>query len=210
MYLVKTPPLIKTLFPDFIWNVETDEPKVFLTFDDGPIPQMTPWILDMLANYDFKATFFCVGENAARYPELVDRILAEGHMLGNHTQNHLNGWLTDKETYLENVAACDRIIDTTLFRPPYGKLRRSQFNAIKSEKSVIMWDVLSGDFDPSITKEKCLSNVTDTYGPGSIIVFHDNLKSEDKLRYVLPGFLDHLAGNGFVSENLECLVMDLV
>jgi peptidoglycan/xylan/chitin deacetylase (PgdA/CDA1 family) len=210
MYLVKTPPIIKTLFPDFIWHVETDEPRVFLTFDDGPIPGLTPWILDELSNYNFKATFFCVGENAARYPELVDQVLSEGHLLGNHTHNHLNGWLTDRDTYLANVEACDQVISTTLFRPPYGKIRRSQFHAIRSEKSVIMWDVLSGDFDPSISNEKCLSNVIDHYSPGSIIVFHDNLKSEKKLRYVLPRFLDHLAENSFVSENLECMMMDLV
>ena len=210
MYLVKTPPLIKTLFPDFIWNIETDEPRVFLTFDDGPIPRLTPWILDVLAEYHFKATFFCVGENATRYPDLVNRMVSEGHLLGNHTHNHLNGWFTDKDAYLENVEACNHIIPTTLFRPPYGKLRRSQFNAIRTEKSVIMWDVLSGDFDQSISKEKCLSNVIDHYGAGSIIVFHDNLKSEVKLRYVLPKVLEHLVENGYVSENLECLVMDLV
>jgi len=121
MYLVKTPPIIKTLFSDFIWNIDTDEKEVFITFDDGPIPELTPWVLDVLAEYGFKASFFCVGDNVRKYPEIYKRIVNEGHTIGNHTYNHVNGWLTDQTTYLDNIKKCDAFIQTDFFRPPYGK-----------------------------------------------------------------------------------------
>lgn len=205
MYLVKTPPLIKSIFSDYVWNIDTMENEVFITFDDGPIPGLTPWILDLLADYDYKATFFCVGENVGRYPLIFNRILDEGHLTGNHTQHHLNGWLTDTDAYLRDVSECHRLVHSPLFRPPYGKMKRAQSNVIKTDKTIVMWDVLSGDFDPSITPEKCLANVTDNYARGSVIVFHDNIKSEEKLRYVLPLFLQELAEKDFRSSSLECL-----
>ena len=176
MYLVKTPPIIKTIFSDFVWSLDTDSKEVFITFDDGPIPELTPWVLDELKKYDFKATFFCVGDNVRKYPEIYQRIIAEGHSVGNHTYNHLNGWNNDLDTYLENIKKCDNIVSSDLFRPPYGKMKPNQSAVIKTEKSIIMWDVLSGDFDQTISREKCLSNVMDNFVPGSIIVFHDNLK----------------------------------
>ncbi|MCZ2101586.1 MAG: polysaccharide deacetylase family protein [Chitinophagales bacterium] len=203
MYLVKTPPLIKTIFNDFLWEVETQENEVFLTFDDGPIPEVTPWVLDQLNTYGFKATFFCVGENVVRYPDIYQRIIDEGHTVGNHTYNHLNGWLTDNETYLDNIKKCDPIFETHFFRPPYGKIKKAQLSVLRLMKSVVMWDILSGDFDQEITKEKCLSNVINQYKPGSIIVFHDSIKAQEKLTYVLPRVLKHLADNGFCSESLD-------
>ncbi|MBK8517705.1 MAG: polysaccharide deacetylase family protein [Saprospiraceae bacterium] len=206
MYLVKTPPLIKTIFSDYIWNIETDEKEVFLTFDDGPIPEVTTWILDLLKKFSFKATFFCVGENVKKYPEILRRIISEGHSIGNHTYNHINGWLTDRETYLENVAKCDQYVDTPLFRPPYGKMRPGQALSLKSDKAIIMWDVLSGDFDKNISSEMCLENVINNYEKGSIIVFHDSIKAEQKLRYVLPEFFKHLSDNGYKSSDLKSLV----
>lgn len=206
MYLVKTPPLIKTIFSDLVWNIDTNDKKVFITFDDGPIPELTPWVLDVLQDYGFTATFFCVGDNVKKYPHLQDRILSEGHSVGNHTFNHLNGWHTDNEDYISNVALCDMYVASNLFRPPYGKLKPGQSQVIKQDKTIVMWDVLSGDFDVNISEEKCLSNVMNNYKPGSIIVFHDNVKAEKKLKYVLPLFLRELAENGFVSESLECLV----
>lgn len=207
MYVVKTHPIIKTLFSDFIWNIDTKEKEVFVTFDDGPIPELTPWVLDVLAEYNFKASFFVVGENVHKYPEIYDRIIREGHTVGNHTYNHMNGWLTDQNTYLENIQKCDMLVQSNFFRPPYGKMRRGQSAVIKKEKTIIMWDVLSGDFDPSITKEKCLSNVLDNYAPGSIVVFHDNVKAEKNLHYTLPRFLQHLSDNGYVSLNLDAAVL---
>lgn len=206
MYLVKTPPIVKTIFADFVWHIDTDIKEVYLTFDDGPIPGLTPWVLDVLAEFNSKATFFCVGENVKKNTSIFDRILREGHTIGNHTYNHLNGWNTENEVYLQNVAECDRHMETNLFRPPYGKMKPSQSSLIKSEKTVVMWDVLSGDFDLSITKEKCLTNVIENYSQGSVIVFHDNIKAEEKLKYVLPSFLEHLAENGFVASNLDCLI----
>ena len=206
MYLVKTPPIVKTIFADFVWHIDTDIKEVYLTFDDGPIPGLTPWVLDVLAEFNSKATFFCVGENVKKNRSIFDRIVREGHTIGNHTYNHLNGWNTENEVYLQNVAECDRHMETNLFRPPYGKMKPSQSSLIKSEKTVVMWDVLSGDFDLSITKEKCLTNVIENYSQGSVIVFHDNIKAEEKLKYVLPSFLEHLAENGFVASNLDCLI----
>lgn len=208
MYLVKTPPIIKTLFSDFIWNIDTEEKEVFITFDDGPIPELTPWVLDVLAEYGFKASFFCVGDNVRKYPEIYKRIINEGHTIGNHTYNHVNGWLTDQTTYLDNIKKCDVLIQTDFFRPPYGKMRRSQSSVIKTEKTIVMWDVLSGDFDQTISKEKCLSNVIDNYGPGSIIVFHDNIKAETNLKYTLPRFLQHLSDHGFTAVNLEAVMYE--
>ena len=205
MYLVKTPPIIKTIFSDFVWSLDTDSKEVFITFDDGPIPELTPWVLDELKKYDFKATFFCVGDNVRKYPEIYQRIIAEGHSVGNHTYNHLNGWNNDLDTYLENIKKCDNIVSSDLFRPPYGKMKPNQSAVIKTEKSIIMWDVLSGDFDQTISQEKCLSNVMDNFVPGSIIVFHDNLKAEKNLKYVLPRFLNHLTKEGYKSQNLDVL-----
>lgn len=206
MYLVKTPPLIKTIFSDLVWNIDTNDKKVFITFDDGPIPGLTPWVLDVLQDYGFTATFFCVGENVKRYPHIHDRILSEGHIVGNHTFNHLNGWHTDNDDYINNVVLCDMYTASNLFRPPYGKLKPAQSQAIKQDKTIVMWDILSGDFDINISEEKCLNNVMNNYKSGSIIVFHDNIKAEKKLKYVLPIFLKELADNNFVSESLECLV----
>jgi len=206
MYLVKTPPIVKTLFADFVWQVESNINEVYLTFDDGPIPGLTPWVLDVLADYNSKATFFCVGENVKKHGSIFQRIINEGHTIGNHTFNHINGWHTDNAVYMQNIAECDKYMDTNLFRPPYGKMKPSQSSLIKSEKTVVMWDVLSGDFDRHLSKEKCLLNVLDNYHKGSVIVFHDNVKAEEKLKYVLPAFLNHLAEKGYVASNLDYLV----
>ena len=203
MYLVKTPPLIKSLFNDFIWDIDTDEKTAFLTFDDGPVPDVTPWVLDILKEYGFKATFFCVGENVEKHYDIYQRILAEGHTVGNHTYNHINGWFEDNTVYMDNILKCDALFSTYFFRPPYGKIKKSQYTALQLHKSVVMWDILSGDFDTSITNEKCLSNVVDHYKSGSVIVFHDSLKAKDKLMYALPGVLEHLTDHGFKSESLD-------
>lgn len=200
MYLVKTPPVIKTLFSDFIWSMPSEDNEVFLTFDDGPVPDVTPWVLDVLLDFDCRATFFCVGENIRKYPHIYERILKEGHTSGNHTFNHLNGWLTDTDTYLDNVALCDQYVASNLFRPPYGKIRPKQASQIKSQKDIIMWDVLSGDFDRNISPEQCLQNVIKNVETGSIIVFHDSKKAEEKLYYALPEFLKFISDRGFKAS----------
>lgn len=203
MYLVKTPPIIKTIFSDYVWSIPTESKEIFLTFDDGPVPDVTPWVLDILAEFNYKATFFCVGQNVQKYPAIFERIISEGHAVGNHTFNHVNGWLTDKETYIQNIKLCDEYVDSPLFRPPYGKMRPGQASWLKSDKTIVMWDILSGDFDLNITQETCLDNVINNYEPGSIVVFHDSLKAEEKLRYVLPKFLRHLNENGFSANVLR-------
>jgi peptidoglycan-N-acetylglucosamine deacetylase len=203
MYLVKTPNIVKNILCDHIWEIPTDDKCVYLTFDDGPIPVVTPWVLDLLDSYGFKATFFCVGENIQKYPDIYRRILDEGHQIGNHTYNHLNGWVTDKRDYLDNIQKWDDVADSKLFRPPYGKLKPSQAVAIKQEKTIVMWDILSGDFDANITADQCLDNVTSNYKEGSIIVFHDNIKAFDKLKVVLPAFCQTLAQDGWHSAGVE-------
>ncbi len=203
MYLAKTPRFIQRLFPNLIWRIPTDEKVIYLSFDDGPIPQLTPWVLDELAKYNAKASFFCVGENVNRYPDLYNRIIEEGHSVGNHTHNHLNGWKTDNRPYLRNVKSCSQSMETSLFRPPYGKLRPKQVQILSKKYKIIMWDVLSGDFDQNITKEDCYENVIQNIGPGSIVVFHDNLKAEERLKYTLPKVLSDLSKEGYTFQNLE-------
>ncbi|HEV7782935.1 MAG TPA: polysaccharide deacetylase family protein [Chitinophagaceae bacterium] len=193
-YFIKTPWWLKRLYPKRIWSIDTKEKVVYLTFDDGPHPVATPFVLDELKRFNAKATFFCIGRNVTEHSGVYKRIAEEGHRVGNHTQNHLNGWKTDTPTYLADVAAASQHIDSDLFRPPYGRIRLLQSKGIneamknKSTK-IVMWDVLSGDFDNSVAKEKCLERSVSKARPGSIIVFHDNDKAFPTLEYVLPRFL---------------------
>jgi peptidoglycan-N-acetylglucosamine deacetylase len=170
---------------------------VFLTFDDGPHPDITPWALDVLKEFNAKATFFMVGENANKYPEIVKRIIENGHAVGNHTYNHLNGWKTPKPAYLENIKKCSEVFQSTLFRPPYGKITRVQAKSLEGSYKIIMWDVLSKDYDKSVSPEGCITNVLSHSRSGSIIVFHDSLKAERNLKESLPKILETLAGRGF-------------
>lgn len=197
MYLVRPPYLLKKLYPKAIWRKDPSQKKIYLTFDDGPIPGVTPWVLDILKQHDIKATFFCVGENAKKHSELFQRIINEKHRVGNHTYNHLNGWNTHTTSYLENIQKCADLIDSDLFRPPYGKTKKSQYSALKSQYSIIMWDVLSGDYDKNTSPEKCLNNVTGAVRNGSIIVFHDSYKAQKNIEYTLPRFIEHAKKNGF-------------
>ncbi|MGK0388231.1 MAG: peptidoglycan/xylan/chitin deacetylase (PgdA/CDA1 family) [Maribacter sp.] len=202
MYLVKIPNFIRKLFPNFIWRLPTEDKVVYLTFDDGPIPEVTPWVLDLLEEYNAKATFFCVGENVKQYSDLLEKVRKAGHSVGNHTFSHLNGWLTDNVTYLRNVRKGAHAVHSELFRPPYGKVKPSQAKFLNRHYRVVMWDVLSGDFDPALSKEQCLENVIKNTEKGSIIVFHDSLKAKDKLEYVLPKTLEHFAKQGYRFEAL--------
>lgn len=203
MYLVKTPKFIQELFPNFTWKIPTEDKVLYLTFDDGPIPDVTPWVLEQLAQYDAKATFFCVGNNIEKHPDVFEQVKAAGHSIGNHTYNHLNGWSSDNLPYFHNIRHCANLTKTTLFRPPYGKLRPRQTQFLLRHYRIVMWDVLSGDFDPNITEEQCLLNVTRNVEPGSIVVFHDSLKAEEKLRYALPKALAYFAEQGYRFEALN-------
>ncbi len=201
-YFVKTPRFLTGMFPSRIWSMPTNKDEVYLTFDDGPIPIITPWVLDTLKKYQAKATFFCIGDNIKKHPQIFKSILDHGHAIGNHTFNHLNGWKTNTDTYIENCNKFEEEVinqlgnsynKSQLFRPPYGKLTSRQ-SKILQEKGykIIMWNVLSADFDPTVSKDKCLENVLSNIQPGSIIVLHDSLKAEEKLRYVLPKILDFI------------------
>lgn len=191
MYLIRTPSFIQSLFPSFLWRVSTEEQAIYLTFDDGPIPEVTPWVLDMLARYEAKATFFCVGENVERYPEIFRRLRDEGHSVGNHTFNHVSGWSHDNVPYFHNVRNCAQIVDSDLFRPPYGRMKPRQVQFLQRHYRIVMWDVLSGDFDPETTPEQCCRNVLQNARAGSIVVFHDSLKAKDNMQYTLPRVLKH-------------------
>lgn len=205
-YWVKTHSIIKKFFSSYIWDFPNNENKIYLTFDDGPTPEVTEWVLDQLEKHNAKATFFCIGQNIEENPTIFKKLLDNGHAIGNHTFNHPNGWKTNTEDYLKNVSLCqDTILKqntiTKLFRPPYGKLKPSQLKLIKQQGfQIIMWDVLSADYDTSITPEKCLKNVIPNISSGSIIIFHDSVKAFKNLEYTLPKVLDYIDENNFTCE----------
>ena len=200
-YWVKTSLLIKKIFSGYIWDIPNDQNKIYLTFDDGPTPEITDWVLQLLKKHGATATFFCIGKNIVNNPDIFKRILSDGHSIGNHTHNHLNGWKTPTAPFIENFDLCAESISQInsnsrsikIFRPPYGKIKRNQAKAIKAKGyKIIMWDILSADFDQSITQEKCLNNVLSNLKPGSIIVFHDSVKASKNLKYVLPKTLEFI------------------
>lgn len=205
MYLVKSPLLLKWYYSSLSWNKARNEKVIYLTFDDGPIPDVTTFVLKTLKDFNAKATFFCIGDNIRKHPEVFEQIKKDGHQLGNHTFNHLKGWKTANEAYLENFKKCQKLIQTNLFRPPYGRIKKSQIRDIKSvhpEVEIIMWDVLSGDFDISLSPEKCCKNVIKHTQNGSIIVFHDSLKAFDRLAYTLPRVLKFFSDKGYQFGSL--------
>lgn len=223
--IVKTPKAARRLLPSALWKVRTREKKLYLTFDDGPIDEATPQVLDILRQYKAKASFFVLGKNVAAHPDIYYRIVSEGHKIGNHTYDHLNGWQVQNETYYENVTHCAEqlqsmgtatvpvaagahaieelhVEEQSYFRPPYGKLTIAQYNKLKKLYKIVMWDVLSFDFDLKITKEQVLDNVINNAVAGSIIVFHDSLKAMDKMLYALPLVLEHYSQLGYTFETL--------
>ena len=199
LYLTHTPWWLQKLYPTCIWNIPVNDKVVFLTFDDGPHAEATPFVLQQLNQYNAKATFFCIGKNVASHPEIFEQLKANGHAVGNHTMNHANGWKTKDEDYRIEIFEADELIDSNFFRPPYGRIKKSQLKAIQNLK-VIMWSVLSGDFDEAIDGEKCFQNVIRNIKPGSIIVFHDSNKALPRLQYALPKVLLWLKENGFTSR----------
>jgi peptidoglycan/xylan/chitin deacetylase (PgdA/CDA1 family) len=200
LYWHKTPPIFSKLFPSFLWHKSREEKTIFLTFDDGPIPEVTDFILSELEEYGAKATFFCVGHNIEKYPDTFQRTIHFGHSIGNHTHNHLNARKVSPAEFVDNISLCQSEINKhgyfrihKLFRPPYGMLRKRNTSRIRENYQIVMWDVLSGDFDSRLGQEKCLSNTIRSTENGSIIVFHDNEKSGRKIKYVLPRFLSYFA-----------------
>ncbi|RZJ81551.1 MAG: polysaccharide deacetylase family protein [Chryseobacterium sp.] len=202
-YLVKSSWLMKRLFPDRVWEINTDRKAMYLSFDDGPHPVITGNILDILKSHHAKATFFCIGKNVQAHPEVYRRIIEEGHSVGNHTQDHLNGWKTPDAVYLENIEQAKRYIDSPFFRPPYGRISSFQQKQLAKERfklTTVMWSVLSGDFDQSITPQKCLDNVLLNAKAGSIVVFHDSEKAATNVEFALPEVLKYFTAKGFVFE----------
>lgn len=223
---VKTNYFIKKIFSNYVWDIPNHKNKVFLTFDDGPTPEITEWVLEQLKKYNVKATFFCIGNNIEKHPKIFEKIIADEHSIGNHTFNHLKGWKTSTNDYIENTQKCSSSISiiafatniqlpTTnnqqpstinhqLFRPPYGKIKPSQSKKLRAlGYKIIMWDVISYDFDTETSEEKCLQNVLNNIQSGSIIVFHDSLKAERNLKYALPKMLEYLKEKGFVCSKIE-------
>lgn len=201
-YTAKIPWIIKKIFPSLIYTVDNQEKKVFITFDDGPIAATTTQILDILDTFGAKATFFCLGKNVENHPELFELIKQKGHSVGNHSYSHKNGWKTENTEYFHDIDKATKLIKSKLFRPPYGKIKPSQIKYLKKKYKIVMWDVLSGDFDPHTSKEKCYDNVINNIESGSIVVFHDSLKAKEKVLDILPRVLKTLSELGYVFEGL--------
>lgn len=189
--LVRPPQLLRHIFKDSLWRMDKADPVIYLTFDDGPIPELTTWILDILKKHNIHATFFCVGENISKNPDIFERIVKEGHQVGNHTYNHIKGWKVSTTAYNENIEKCHVLTQSTLFRPPYGRIKKSQFNLIKKKYRVVFWDVLSYDYDKLTSPKKCLDNCLKHTRNGSIVVFHDNIKASENLKFALPHYIEH-------------------
>jgi peptidoglycan-N-acetylglucosamine deacetylase len=210
-YFVKTPWILKQIYPRCVWAIPTNEKIVYLTFDDGPHPEATPYVLDVLRKYNAKATFFCIGKNVTDYPVVYRSILEQGHRVGNHTHNHLNGWKVRDELYLQNVLEAGKYIDSNLFRPPYGRITRFQVKLLSEIKNspvnsnfkIIMWDVLSGDFDNKLSSEDCTVNTVKHVQPGSVVVFHDSEKAFPRLKESLPKILEYLQNKKYRFEAIQ-------
>jgi peptidoglycan/xylan/chitin deacetylase (PgdA/CDA1 family) len=205
-YFIKTPGWLKKMYSSCTWQINTDEKIIYLSFDDGPHPLVTPFVLETLGKHNAKATFFCIGKNVTIYPDVYKNVLAAGHAVGNHTFNHLNGWKTKKELYLANIAEAQQVIRSNLFRPPYGKISYGQLKFLAAKQPwlrIIMWTVLSADFDKNVSQESCLKNVLKNTGRGSIVVFHDSEKAFEKLQFVLPKVLEHFTNLEYRFEKIS-------
>ncbi len=212
-YLVKTPLLLKKIYPECLWDIKIDRKTclpvgrvLYLTFDDGPHPTATPFVLEQLKKYNAKATFFCIGKNVEEHFDIYKKIIDEGHAVGNHTYDHLNGWKTNDKIYLDNIFKAKKIIDSNLFRPPYGRITKFQLQQLQGEKynlKPVMWSVLSGDFDEKISGEQCYLTVVKKAKAGSIVVFHDSAKAMGRLSYALPLVLKYFTENGFEFKRIS-------
>ncbi len=203
MLISSVPNILTRMFPSLVWKVDETQKTIYLTFDDGPIPETTEWILKTLQQFNAKATFFCVGDNVRKYPELFQQILDEGHLVGNHTYNHLNGWNTSVDEYIENVEKAAKLIKSNLFRPPRGMIRIDQAQKLLEKYHIVMWNVLSVDYDKDVSPQQCLKNVTSNAKAGSIVVFHDSLKAQKNMQYALPKTLEYYAEKGYHFAKLN-------
>ncbi|WP_066223531.1 polysaccharide deacetylase family protein [Formosa haliotis] len=202
---VKIPKLIKGIYPNYIWDMPfLDKKTIYLTFDDGPNPEITPWVLKTLKTYNAKATFFCIGDNVRKYPDIFKSVLADGHAVGNHTFNHLKGWKTNTEDYIHNVEKAAQLIPSKLFRPPYGKIKRKQAKLLIAQGyQIIMWSIITFDWDTNLAEENCFKNAIKHTENGHIIVFHDSLKAAKNMQYALPKVLAHFSEKGYDFKALS-------
>lgn len=200
---VHLPRWITKWFPLAIWRMPDESKTVYLTFDDGPVPVITPWVLELLQKYQIKATFFAVGENVFHYPEIFEHIMEDGHAVGNHTYHHLQGLKSDNRTYFQDIEKANKLIGSHLFRPPHGWLKRAQYWHLSRKYKIIMWDVISCDYNRNIKKEEVLQNVLDYVRPGSIITFHDSKKAAEHLYWVLPRVIETLKAEGYEFKKIE-------
>ncbi len=202
MYFVRSPKLFELLYPELIWRMSDAEKKLYLTFDDGPDKTVTPLLLDILDQFKAKATFFCVGKKVEKFPEIIKQITDAGHSVGNHTYSHLKGKNVSTESFLEDISACNNLLHTKLFRPPYGSIKHNQIKQLKDQYKIYMWSVLPGDFDQKISKEKCLHRSIKYTSDGTIIVYHDNEKTKEKVLYTIPKYIEHFKKLGYTFEAL--------
>lgn len=203
MLLSHPPKLIQSIYPSLVWKINTNERNLYLTFDDGPTPGVTDVILDLLKKAEAKATFFCLGKNVLEHPELFQRILDEGHVVGNHTCNHLNGWKHTSVDFLNDARKFEEIYKAKLFRPPYGRIKSAQIKSLIPDYKIIMWSILSRDYDPVISKEKCFALSTKNWRKGSIIVFHDSAKAKGNVLYVVEKLLEKAKLEGWNCESIN-------
>ncbi len=201
--LLRPPEIIKKLYPNLIWELEPEENELYLTFDDGPCPDTTLWVLDQLDSYGAKATFFCIAKNAEMYPEIYGEILRRGHAVGNHSYSHVKGWGMPAVDYMKDVDMASGIIHSNLYRPPYARITPSQARMIVERYKIVMWSVLSRDYNRHISRRKCLKNVLPYLSPGVIVVFHDSRKCARNLRYALPRVLEAIYGSGMKSARID-------
>lgn len=202
MFKYTIPVILQQLMPSYTWKVDTEDKQLFLTFDDGPHPEITPWVLGQLKEFGAKATFFCVGDNVRKYPEVYQQILNENHAVGNHTFHHLNGWKTETSDYLKDVSLAENYIQSNLFRPPYGRIKRSQAKQLAAKYRIIMWDRLSMDYMAQLNTEESLAQMKKVK-KGSIVVFHDSEKAFQNLKVLLPQLLSYYQQQGFSFQTLE-------
>jgi peptidoglycan/xylan/chitin deacetylase (PgdA/CDA1 family) len=195
--MVRPPQVFRQVYPGATWRMSRTEKKVYLTFDDGPVPGVTTEALSILKRFDVRATFFCVGENVQRNPEIFKAVVEAGHSVGNHTMHHMDGWKNSWRNYMRDIKECSALFQTTLFRPPYGHMRRSHFKTLSQRCKVIMWDVLTCDFDKTYAKEHCLELALMYSRPGSIVVFHDSEKAKERMLYTLPRYIEEMKARGF-------------
>ena len=208
-YIHKTPAWLKYLYPSLTWDRSEHPDKViYLTFDDGPIPEVTEFVLDTLDHFEAKATFFCVGENIEKHQSVASAVLERGHLIGNHTHNHIKGWNTSNEKYADNIRLCDAAIEglgisnNNYFRPPYGRIGPGQIKMIKSDYEIVMWDVLTGDYNSALSANAIFKSVTKVTQPGSIVLFHDSIKAYPRMKEVLPDYLSYFSERGYTFKTL--------